>query len=960
MKRMKNLKLNLISKYSLLFILASILTFGYFVINGKSFVWHMDGYTQHSVALTYYGTWLRDIVRNILFEHTFSIPMWDFGIGYGGDIITTLNYYVLGEPLNLLSIFVSPQYTEYLYAFLIILRLYLAGLFFVQFCKIMNHKGNGVIAGALVYVFTAYTMWAAVRHPFFILPIMFFPLMLTGVEKIIKGKKPYQFILTIVLCAVSNFYFFYMIAFFTVIYAFVRCGFLYKKDIKKIVAKLGAMLLYAIVAVMISAVIFLPVIIFFLGDSRSEVTHSVPLLYDLKYYQQLLSSFISSDSGGYWNYMGYSPLVIPALFYMFKKKNIQQCTFFGIGFFMMLIPFIGSFMNGFSYISNRWIWAFAMFCAYILVEYWKDVISIDIMKDKILFLVLAIYAVVICFMQNTRTENTLIELLLLIFTVALICYMNQNKKIVLGNLDKVLTVSILLGIAINAFNIYSVSEKNYVAEFIDSGKVYKSYKASQSGDIKKYVKDNSFFRFSATGGEVSYTSNSTLKEQMSTGLLKERGTTNSTLDFCDNAAILFGVNGIGYYWSLGSSAVSDYLLAVGAKEYSTYFYHGIDDRASLLSLSSVKYYICEKGNEEIVPYGFRKYKTITKPVPYSDRNLEVKKSDKKKRKSIYNIYVNDFALPLGYTYDKVISNKELDTCNGTEKEEAMLQAAVVEEDTASETLKDISLSSKELNYKVTCNPGVKYNNNRFVVTEKGAGVFVQFDTIKNKGLYVSIDNLSFKQDNPLSVFKGQLDSFSLAEQNLFENRYKYWKEQNSTGILFDSNGVYKQLAHYNADNPRYNGRGNYVVNLGYSTEERNGIYIYFNQTGTYTFDHLKLVEQSFDTYGQSITHLKENSLANVKVEDNEVTGSIWLDKKKLLCLTIPYSSGWKIYVDGKETDLKKVNYMYSGVFLEQGEHNIRLQYCTPGIKAGMLISGVGIFILLIIVLAGYFYKNKKN
>ncbi len=87
---------------------------------------------------------------------------------------------------------------------------------------------------------------------------------------------------------------------------------------------------------------------------------------------------------------------------------------------------------------------------------------------------------------------------------------------------------------------------------------------------------------------------------------------------------------------------------------------------------------------------------------------------------------------------------------------------------------------------------------------------------------------SVMADNPLSVFENQLESFSVAEQNLFENRYKYWKEQNSTGILFNSNGVYKQLAHYNADNPRYNGRGNYVVNLGYSTEERNGIYIYIS------------------------------------------------------------------------------------------------------------------------------------
>ena len=49
---MKKLKLKLMSKYSLVFILTSILTFGYFLVNGKSFVWHLDGYAQHNAAET--------------------------------------------------------------------------------------------------------------------------------------------------------------------------------------------------------------------------------------------------------------------------------------------------------------------------------------------------------------------------------------------------------------------------------------------------------------------------------------------------------------------------------------------------------------------------------------------------------------------------------------------------------------------------------------------------------------------------------------------------------------------------------------------------------------------------------------------------------------------------------------------------------------------------------------------
>ena len=53
------------TKYTLMFLITAALTYVYFITNGKSFVWHVDGYDQHMVALTYYGQWLRQIFRSI-------------------------------------------------------------------------------------------------------------------------------------------------------------------------------------------------------------------------------------------------------------------------------------------------------------------------------------------------------------------------------------------------------------------------------------------------------------------------------------------------------------------------------------------------------------------------------------------------------------------------------------------------------------------------------------------------------------------------------------------------------------------------------------------------------------------------------------------------------------------------------------------------------------------------------
>lgn len=48
--------------------------------------------------------------------------------------------------------------------------------------------------GALVYVFTLYSLFIVSHHPFFALPMVFLPLLLLGVEQILAGKRPYLFI----------------------------------------------------------------------------------------------------------------------------------------------------------------------------------------------------------------------------------------------------------------------------------------------------------------------------------------------------------------------------------------------------------------------------------------------------------------------------------------------------------------------------------------------------------------------------------------------------------------------------------------------------------------------------------------------------------------------------------------------------------------------------------------------
>ena len=121
-------------KYVLIYTIVALflfgVTFGYFVLHGKSLVWKVDGLKQHYTALLYYSNYLQDIVKTLIFEHRLEIPLYSYSLGYGSDILSTLHYYAIGEPLTLLSVFVPDKFMGYFYNFLCVFRIYLAGLSF--------------------------------------------------------------------------------------------------------------------------------------------------------------------------------------------------------------------------------------------------------------------------------------------------------------------------------------------------------------------------------------------------------------------------------------------------------------------------------------------------------------------------------------------------------------------------------------------------------------------------------------------------------------------------------------------------------------------------------------------------------------------------------------------------------------------------------------------------------------
>ena len=143
----------------------------------------------------------------------------------------------------------------------------------------------------------------------------------------------------------------------------------------------------------------------------------------------------------------------------------------------------------------------------------------------------------------------------------------------------------------------------------------------------------------------------------------------------------------------------------------------------------------------------------------------------------------------------------------------------------------------------------------------------------------------------------------------------------------------------------------FLINMGYKDEAPKELTVKFQEKGTYYFEEMKIVAQPMEQLSrQGKEVLQQENLENVKLLTNEVRGTISVDKEKMLCVTLPYSTGWSAYVDGVETEVFQADTMFMAILVPEGNHEIRFAYCTPYLRAGAVLSilGIGSIVVMIV------------
>lgn len=383
----------------------------------------------------------------------------------------------------------------------------------------------------------------------------------------------------------------------------------------------------------------------------------------------------------------------------------------------------------------------------------------------------------------------------------------------------------------------------------------------------------------------------------------------------DNHAPLLDYYGTGFYWSVIPDWVSRYYqdLQLGSLAFS-YRLNALGGDSALLALSSTKYSVRNEQQNTVLPYG-----------------AELVSEGQGAR-----LYRNPYALDLGYVYHAQLSQSEYAALNPLEKRMALLGCAVVPDGEALNLpVYQSAVEIESADWTLQAADGAVLESER-LRGKAGDSVTLQFKRGQDAESYLCFaDCEAAYSDGQVAA----LEAIASTGTNLMAVANR------ASNFYFEQQGI--------------------CTSLGSGNGQTDTVTLRFWEDGDIRFSDLRIYNLPMRAYRAQLEELKKESLRGVQLGNNRVTGSVKLESDGVLQIAVPYGKGWTARVDGKAARvdgkaarLMRCGGMYMGVALDAGEHHLELRYCTPGLKAGAVISAAALTLLLALsILDGW--RRKK-
>ncbi len=894
--------------FSLLFLICLLAAFLPFLLTGKSLIRMGDGHWQHVKALAFYSEWLRSFFRSFFTGHIDELPLWTFSAGYGADVIGTFHYYVVGDPFAFTAVFFSRKHMASLYTALIFLRLYCAGICFSELCFYTKHRNKSVVlSGAIAYLFCSFTAQYGVRHPFFLNYLVFFPLLVLGIEKLLKEKKIGLYAAAVFLSAVSNAVFFYMIVVLIVLYAVWRAYSVFGRKVKEGFLFLLKLLFAAVPATMLGGVTLVP---FIAGLSQSQRSGEKIVFPGPVTPKEIFrkGELLLSDSGT--DYIVFSGILLAAIILLFLSSEAERKW----KVLILLLAFVSvshyfSFaVSAFTYMHTRWIWAISLAAAYLFVTACDQIRNVRIWQTALLLCVLAAYLLLsFRLSDHSAAWSTRVQAVTGIVFVCLF-FTGKHREVLLsdsrGLRAAVCRSGFVLITCISAVTIcffrYSPRFDDYVSEFCD----WDSYTADfDQGKDEKVSTGDSFSLLRSEAYPVErYLGASDAFRYSGNNLTR-------------NSNAMYGTASNQYYWSVANSYIDSWMKELAVANGRDYMYDGVEGRMMLLALTGVRYYNASKTT--YVPYGFTALTEKENPM-----------------QGTYPFYRSRFGLPLGIVFDHCVPREDYRNMDPVQRQQALLEGVVVSDKDAEEDLPeaDCRFDDEKLSCTIRPDDGVKITDEGlYQVTRKNSKIHISFSGKEKGETYLYLKGLD--------VTRGSIDQYKFTVTGYYADGQKGWYHFS-----------YFPEGHRWTDH-----KHDYIIHTGYDNGvPMTGYDLVFGKTGTYAID-LQVLFQPLAKAGKQIERLQRSVLTDVDYHDDgrtfstrRITGKIDPEKDGILFLSIPYERGWTAYVDGSKRELMRADTGFSGLRVGKGDRQVELRYMTPGLKEGILLAAAGA-----VMLAGY-------
>ncbi len=630
-------KINRMRPLSILIVLLIVMICAMFLpylLSGESFFY---GYDIRHQYLPFYSEYQEKIFHFLEYG---KFPYYSWDIFLGNNFWSSKAYYMIGDVFNYIFIFFKELHYVEARFMQTIIKLSIATISFFFLMKKYYKNKLPLIIGAFCYGFS-FWMIHFIEQPIFMSVYALAPLYFLAMENYLQEKKTTMYVAMTALIACVNYYLFFTISAFSVVYFTYRYFLLRDKfDFIEFAKDAGILILHYLVGVLMVMVILLPAALYILNNARVGAG-SLGLFYDnFMVYLKIIQGYFSPNFMLHFSaeknvffitpyslnevilWAGSIPALLLPQILMEKDIKFRKATMVLYLFliFMILFPVGGYIFHGFSDINFRWLFLVIMMNILVSMRYLENPSKInDTLINRIIKVAIGVGVLVIGFIlvgpfnQEGNNYTMQIGMMLLFLSFFIVQGHLLKKRIKYWEIAVLSLTLVELLVASQEYRYYP-----YVKEIYASGYIQRVENSLQT-EQKELI---SFLKYYG--------------EDVDEGYFRIYLPTETVLSGVKNASLFYDINGVTTYDSTISPSIYD-LVYFEDSPLQEYEWDIHIENEELINYLSVKYAVVL--DEEELPHDRFEYIE-------SYYGLEV--------------YRNLDVVPFGITYSDVVTYAELE------------------------------------------------------------------------------------------------------------------------------------------------------------------------------------------------------------------------------------------------------------------------------------------------------------